>query len=276
MRSLPSRLIAALLCFAASASSGGILEATVWNGLTSGNVAEVRAKAENGDPVSQVAFGDILTAHARHRDALAWYQSAANQGNIAGQFHVGRTLLNGATGNPADQNVSPNPGRGIYWAFVAATNHFAPPCWDMSHALQAGLGTKADLVAAYAWLQLYSEAGPAWPGDRSELNEWALKLSTSEVQQGQYLASRFNKGNWQIPIIRLVPDGDPRLKLTSISISAHGNSSIIIHGNVLRKGEWATIASHPIKLRVKCISIDHTSATVLVEGENSPRILSLY
>lgn len=123
------------------------------------DVAEIRRRAEGGDAEAQVRFGDILSTHVRHADALQWYLKAAMQGNDAGEFHVGRTLLNGAYGNPSDQNVSADPVQGLRWTFMSATNHNRDACWDMSNALQKGLGTDVDLVAAYAWLELNAESG---------------------------------------------------------------------------------------------------------------------
>lgn len=250
---------------------------TISGALTaaSSDVAETRRKAEAGDADAQVAFGNILTSHWRHADALLWYRRAAIQGNPAGQARLGRTLLYGALGNPNDQTVQAEPLHGLRWTFMAATNHDQGACWDMSNALQRGLGTDVDLIAAYAWLKLSSESWPGGAGDRIELNDLALKMNTADVQRAQILASQFRAGQWQLPVARIVPDGDSRLKLTGITAIGPKNSFAVISGKVVSEGELATIPLKPIPLRLKCLRISMDSVLILVDGEDRPRLLRL-
>jgi TPR repeat protein len=238
------------------------------------DVAEIRKRAEEGDAVAQVRFGDILTTHMRHADALQWYLKAAMQGNDAGEFHVGRTLLNGARGNPSDQNVQADPVQGLRWTFMSATNHNRDACWDMSNALQKGLGTDVDLVAAYAWLELSVEIGMRGIGSRVELNELAIKMSTAQVERAEMLAARFRVGLWEYPITRIIADGDGRLKLNGITISA-SQSLALINGQAVAEGETISVKLKPRFLDVKCIKIGKDSVTISIARENQPRTLRL-
>jgi hypothetical protein len=233
--------------------------------------AEIRKRAEAGDATAQVAFGDILTGKLRHADALLWYRKAADQGNVYGQFHVGRTLLHGALGNPADQSVKADPVQGLGWAFMAATNRIPAACWDMSFALQRGVGTDVDLISAYAWLEFSSGV---IGGNRIELNELALKMTTAEVERAKILSSRFKAGYWQFPVIRIIPEGDPRLKLNGITISARQRSANI-NGQTVLEGETVTLALKPGRLNVTCLKAGNDSVTISVKGEARPRILRL-
>jgi len=135
----------------------------VFSALTMGrrDVAEIRKKAETGDAAAQVDFGDVLVSHLRPADALSWYRKAAAQSNVLGEFNVGKMLLFGAGGYPADQAVHADPVHGLRWTFMAATNHNFYAYQNMSRALREGIGTSIDLVAAYAWLQVYFDTARA-------------------------------------------------------------------------------------------------------------------
>lgn len=238
------------------------------------DVAEVRRRAEAGDAAAEVAFGDILTSRMRHADALLWYRKAADQRNVSGQFHVGGTLLHGAIGIPADQNVKADPAQGLGWVFMAATNGNSAACADMSFALQRGVGTDVDLVAAYAWLKLRAESSGFIDGYRFELNQLALKMTTAEVEHAKTIAAWFKAGHWQMPVIRVIPNGDPRLKLTGIATGLK-TPFAVINGHTLSAGESATIDLKVITLRLKCLKIEESSVVVSLEGEDQPRVLGL-
>lgn len=239
-----------------------------------GDVAEIKKKAEAGDPAAQVKLGDSLASSFHATEALQWYQKAAAQGNVEGKFHVGQMLLFGAPGIPANLTVKPNQTEGIRWTFMAATNYHPYACWNMGKALSQGLGTSTDPVAAYAWLKLFSETTPGSIVGKVQMNELALKLDTASLQQAQDLAARFKAGQWQAPVIRSIPEGDARLKLNGITFG--GKTPLaVINGKTLSEGETAKIVIKPATLNVKCLKIEKEAVTVAIEGEDTPRRLSL-
>jgi hypothetical protein len=87
----------------------------------------------------------------------------------------------------------------------------------MGKALRQRLGVRTNPVAAYAWLSLFSNTPPGSIVGRVQINELALQLDTSSLQQAQSLATQFKAGNWQAPLIRAIPEGDTRLKLGASS-----------------------------------------------------------
>jgi len=54
------------------------------------------------------------------------------------------------------------------------------------------LGTSTNLIAAYAWLKLYSETMEGAVVGRAYMNELALKLDTPFLRKAQDLAAQFN------------------------------------------------------------------------------------
>jgi len=238
-----------------------------------GDVAAIKQKAEAGDANAQVALADMLAAKYRYAEALQWYRKAANHGNPEAAYQVGRLLLFGASGIPNDQIVKPIPTEGIRWTFQAATNLHANAFWNMSKALQRGLGVSTNLIEAYAWLQLFAETVPGSIVGRAELNTMAIKLDSPAIQQAQRLAAQFKTGNWQRPVIRAIPEGASLLKLNGI---AGGKTPLaIINGKTFAEGDSGTIPFKPVPLAVKCLKIDKDAVTIAVDGEDAPRVLRL-
>lgn len=236
------------------------------------DVAQIKQKAEAGDAAAQVALGECLASSFHATEALEWYRKAAAQGNLEGKFHAGQMLLFGAPGIPTKLSVQPNQTEGIRWTFLAATNHHPYACWNMAKALSQGLGTSTNLIAAYAWLKLFSETSSGSIMGRVQMNELALKLDGASLQSAQNLAVLFKAGNWQAPVARLIPEGDARLKLNGITYG--GNAPLaVINGKTLSEGETIKILIKPTTLTIKCLKIEKDCATVAIEGEDCPRIL---
>jgi hypothetical protein len=233
------------------------------------DVAQIKQRAQAGD-AAQVALGDCLASSFHASEALRWYKKAAAQGNLEGEFHLGQMLLFGAPGIPANLSVQPDPTEGIRWTFVAATNYHPYACWNMGKALSQGLGVSTNLIAAYAWLRLFSETTPGSIVGRVQMNELALKLDVSSLQEAQKLAGEFKAGRWQAPIIRSIPEGDPRLKLNGITFGGKIPLAVI-NGKTLSEGETAKIAIKPATMNIKCLKIDKDAVTIAVEGEDIPR-----
>lgn len=237
-----------------------------------GDMAAIKQRAELGDPAAQVALGDSLGSHFRPSEALEWYRKAAARGNVEAEYRLGGVLLFGATGIPKELAVQPSPAEGLRWTFMAATNLHGLACLNMAKALREGLGTSPNLVAAYAWLKVASETAPGSIVGRVEMNELALKMDTPSLQRAQMLAARFKAGNWQAPVLRAIPEGDPRLKVNGITLGTTYRLAVI-NGKTLSEGESATVAVKPGTLGIKCLKIEKDAVLVSVESEDQPRLL---
>lgn len=273
--STPWKLLVALTCtlldLTAPVQAQDALRSTLTVGF--GDVVKIKQKAEAGDAKAQVTLADSLASHFRATVALAWYCKAAAQGNVEGEYRVGEMLLFGAPGIPSELKVEPNPTEGIRWTFMAATNFHPKACRNMAKALQQGLGTSTNPVEAYAWLKVYSETSVGSIVGRVEMNELALKLDTTALQQGQDLAEQFKAGRWRPPVRRAVPEDEPRLKLKGITFGRIPLA--MISGKTLAAGESARISAKQGTLNVTCLKIEKDSVLVAVDGEDTPRLLRL-
>ena len=268
-----SHVILLVLIFAIPVLAQNPLKEGLTMGM--GDVAALKEKAEAGDAEAQVSFGYLLASRYRQTEALSWYRKAAAQGRIDAEYNIGQMLLFGAHGDSTN-SVRPNQVEGLRWTFMAATNLNSSAYYNMSKALRQGLGTSPDPVAAYAWLILLSEAPSQALLGRAEMNEMALKLSTADIHRAQNLAAQFKAGHWQNPIIRVIPDGDPRLKLTGIAFGMKSPLAVI-NGKTLEEGESAKIILKPgtLTLTMRCMKIEKDSAAILIDGEDLPRVLHL-
>lgn len=239
-----------------------------------GDLAAIKQKAEAGDAPAQLALADALSSKFRASEALEWYRKAAAQGNIDATYHVGHTLLFGAPGIPKALAVAPNPPEGIRWTFQAATNLHPKACYDMSNALRHGLGTSTNLVAAYAWLSLYAGSPDGSVVGKVHLDELALELDTAALAQAQALATAFKAGTWMRPVIRIIPENDPRLRLDGVTLGGKVPLAII-SGQTVAQGESFKLTAPPGPVTITCTSVSKDSASVVVEGEPVPRLLRL-
>jgi hypothetical protein len=262
----------AVLLVATAAPAQNPLSGTLTTAF--GDVPALKRKAEAGDAGAQVALGEALVSHFRASEALEWYRKAAVQGSVSGQYHVGHMLLFGGPGIPHEFAVKPNHAQGIRWTFMAATNHHAQACHDMASALLEGYGTPKNQIEGYAWLKLYAGMPAGSALGRGELNQLALKMDTDALGRAEALAAEFKAGKWRAPAVRVVPEGEPRLKLSGITFG--GKVSLaVINGRTLSEGESARVSVGPANVGIKCLRIEKDAVSVSVEGEDTPRVLRL-
>lgn len=274
MKCIDPKLLLAFLTVTITASA--FAQDPLRNVITmgSGDMAAIKQKAAGGDAAAQVELGNSLASSFHATEALEWYRKAAVQGNIEAKYRVGRMLLFGALGIPKNLTVQPNQTEGVRWTFTAATNFHPNACWNMSKALRQGLGTSTNLVGAYAWLKLFAETPAGSVVGRMEMNGLALKLDTTALQEAENLAAQFKAGNWQAPVIRIIPEGDHRFRLGGITFGSKG-ALAVLNGKTFSEGESAKILLKPGTLAIKCLKIEKESVLIAVEGEDEPRILHL-
>jgi hypothetical protein len=238
-----------------------------------GDIATIKQKAEAGDARAQVALGDSLSANFYSLEALDWYRKAADQKDTEGAYHAGHLLLFGGVGIPKEQTVKPNPSEGIRWTFQAATNLDPNALHDMSRAYQQGLGVSSNAIQAYAWQQLYAETSPGSAVGKVELNQMALKLDTATIQQAQQLAAEFKQLRWSQPTSRALPN-ETNLKVSSIVLGRPRLT--VINGKTFEEGESGKVVMNPRgSVAIHCLKIEKDFVVLSVEGEDTPRRLTL-
>ena len=100
----------------------------------------------------------------------------------------------------------------------------------------------------------------------------ALNMSTpDDIQAAQNLAQEFKAGHWQRPDLCIIPENDPRLKLTGVSLGIE---------TISRRHQWQNSFGrgnhpHPAQQRHADFDlfakIDKAAAEIVIAGEEQPR-----
>ncbi len=236
------------------------------------DLGSIKIKAEQGDTVAQVKLADAYLSKNQSVNALGWYEAAAKQNSIEGEYQLGNLLLFGRFGIPKDQSVIAKPTEGLKWNYLAATNGHHGAWRNMAKALQSGIGCSTNLVEAYSWLALLADKGDIT--GRVEMNNLALKLSTEEITHGKLLADEMKAGNWpQLAIAK--PTTHPvQLVLRSVS-GPQSNRLAIINKSILAENDTTAFKINGQIVKITCLKISDDGVLIKVEGEDEPRWLHL-
>lgn len=236
-----------------------------------GDVGKIKVQAEQGDVNAQIKLADAYLTHFKSADALRWYKAAAKQKSVEGEYQVGNLLLFGRFGIPQEQRVAAEPTDGFRWTYLAATTGHREARRNMAKALQSGLGCSTNLIEAYAWLALLADAGDIV--GRVEMNNLALKLDVSQIQEAQELVQQFKNGQWPKRSIQKASKPDLGLKLNGLT--PRGQKPLaIINGKTLAEGETVNVKLKNGTVNIKCLKINEDSVLITVEGEDEPRLLN--
>jgi TPR repeat protein len=110
------------------------------------------AKANAGDAAAQVVVGESYEAgNAVTRDlkqAAAWYQKAADKGNMSGEVHLAALYRDGGKDFPRDM------AQAAVWYQKAAEQGDVTAQGTMGTLYSLGQGVEQSYVEAYYWLDL--------------------------------------------------------------------------------------------------------------------------
>jgi TPR repeat protein len=209
------------------------------------SVAELRPKAEAGDPIAQGKLGEAYRWHSDKTNALYWLRKAARQGNAEAQFNLG-SMFSGA--------------ERLKWHLLAANQNYADAQFWVASFLD-GTGKKEDRIEAYKWRLVYDKQRGF---QRPALDALALKMPQADILEAEKRAAAF------VPAkpIRI----EPELKLQSI-IGTQTHRLAMINGHTFATGEQATLKIDDETVSAKCVEISDRTAVVDVNGTR--RTLSL-
>lgn len=139
------------------ANSAPVLLGTNGGGPTWGNVNELRAAAEKGDPKAMAQFGEVLL---RGEDgvpqdrtaAVAMLEKAARAGEASAAFRLGMVFDDG-TGVPQDRV------RALAYFRAAAAGGAVEALHNIGAAYASARGVRRDYAEALAWLTLARQRG---------------------------------------------------------------------------------------------------------------------
>lgn len=103
--------------------------------------------AENGDTDAQVNLVSAYMVLHDQVNALKWQHILADKGEVAGQYGLGLSYLNG-------EGVPQNDKEAADWFRKAADQGYAPAQYDLGLLYYNGRGVEQDFVRAYLWLVL--------------------------------------------------------------------------------------------------------------------------
>ncbi|HEX3855824.1 MAG TPA: tetratricopeptide repeat protein [Verrucomicrobiae bacterium] len=256
-----------LIAIAASAQNPN-LRGTLSQGFD--DLGTIKVQAEQGDVVAQVKLADAYLLHNQSSDALNWYEAAAKQKSIEGEYEAGNLLLFGRFGIPKDQSISAKPTEGLKWTYLAAINGHQGAWRNMAKALQTGTGCSTNLIESYSWLNLLADTGDIV--GRVEMNNLALKLSSDEILNGKSLAEEMKSGHW--PQLDLTHSATSIVPLVLQGISGPKSNRLAIINNItFAENDTSAFKVNGQIVKVTCLKISDVGVMIKVEGEDEPRLL---
>jgi TPR repeat protein len=235
-----------------------------------GDLGAIKIRAEQGDATAQVKLADAYLSHNQSVDAAKWYEAAAKQDSVEGEYQLGNLFLWGRFGIPKEQSIVAKPTEGLKWTYMAATNGYREAWRNMAKSLQNGIGCSTNLVETYAWLALLADSGDIV--GRVDMNNLALKLSSEEITRGKSLEDEMKKGNW--PQLNL---GQPTASLVPLILQgisgSENNRLAIINNTILAENETTAFKVNGQIIKIKCLKISDDRVLIQVEGEDEPRWL---
>lgn len=131
--------------------------ATVVEVSDSSGLAEVRRRADEGDPSAQLQLGIAYEAGALGRadfsEALKWYYRSARSGDARGMYVLGIVYLNGGDGMKKD------PVEALKWLHAASLKGDAAAQFEVAKMYAGGTGVQRNDAEAFYWLQVAAEHG---------------------------------------------------------------------------------------------------------------------
>ena len=114
----------------------------------------LRRAAEMGYPPAMVALGELYMEAHRERDAVGWFQKAADAGDHSGMLHMGGMCQLGM-GVPQDDQAA------VQWYRRASDAGNPSAMFDLGAMYENGRGVPADLTKARSLYQQAAESGNA-------------------------------------------------------------------------------------------------------------------
>ncbi|MHB8166523.1 MAG: tetratricopeptide repeat protein [Sulfuricella sp.] len=105
----------------------------------------LKTAASAGYAPAQARLGEILDVSEFNEEAVSWFRKAANQGNAAGEFGLGRMYALG-------KGIEKDPKKALYWITLAAEKNYLLAINVLIQSYRKGeLGLTVDPQQAQLW-----------------------------------------------------------------------------------------------------------------------------
>jgi Sel1 repeat len=150
------------------------------------NLAEIKARADKGDPNAQLLVAEHYESgvgvERDYGEALKWARKAADQNDASGQHKVAESYAQG-------RGVEKDEAESLSWLLKAAHNGRIGDQIEVARRYYQGIGVKPNVVEAYAWLNVAAARPTKFEG----LQRFAAKqrdgmekqMTTTEVTAAQ-------------------------------------------------------------------------------------------
>jgi len=182
-----------------------------------------------------------------------------------------------AGGNGGGRDRVLKLSEGIRYLFFAATNHSATACYELSLALQNGVGVQKNPATAYVWMKMAVRFDA---GFKPDLDRLVLQLDPDEVRQAQAQADAYYSGRWPADFVKTVDEQDPRFRLQGINLGGPRplvvvNSATFAAGDAQEvRAANAAKSKADDKLVVTCLEIGDDYVLLAVGGEPGLKLLT--
>jgi TPR repeat protein len=160
---------------------------------------QAEAKADNVD--AQLKLGDSYAYGNNgliqdYEKAIHWYRRAADTGDAAAQYRLGRCYQDGKL-------VKANRNDAAVWICRAAEQGHVAAMNELGELFKRGVGVKRDLLQAHKWFNLAAAGGDSTARNRRD--RLARKMAQEKVIEAQRLAREFKPKPPQPVAERTVP-----------------------------------------------------------------------
>jgi hypothetical protein len=224
------------------------------------DMARIKDAAEKGDPAAQDAMAERMVGELNFPAAIAWFQKAAEKGNIHSQFRLGELLLKGINGVPRDEDG------GLKWMFTAANNGYSHAQTYMGNFYEGGPWVNQDYVEAYKWYRVASKQDPLV--EHMHLDRLVLKMTKEQIEQGEQRAKKFV--THQTTKEELPPPQYVKQIVLKGVVESNNRRLAVINGRTFEKGEEGKIKVGQKLISLRCVDIGSKSVVVEIEGINQP------
>jgi hypothetical protein len=240
-------------------------------------LAEIKAKAERGDPSSQTKLADAYAAKFDFDNARQWYEKAATQNDRDAQYRLGYFYLTGKPAMSGTKGVDKDLKLSFFWFRKSAYQGDAYAQGQLGLAYREGRGVSQDKIEAYKWFSLAMKAGELTA--KQYLESLILEFTTQQVQEGERRAQSFVKTinppdltPAPLPSAPRPPAPPPQknpfdfIWVQNILVSGT-NRMAIVNNQLLYPGSTVEIVLDGKKEKVRCLKLDDNKATLTIQNQ---------